>query len=275
MADVFNRAAKSAGYGGWETSPQHFRRSCASYVASMPESGEQDLRRQFGWSLFSSAPGHYIAKFGPSTDINIGRGYGVDPDGVDELPPLGPIVCERCNEYTVRHFDECIHCGLNIDDEQQQLPTTGEISHPDQGEMDLNDMVIDGEVTAAELRALQKLEPHIKTERDVFEDLDKLIAVAERLKEHEETTANALLGVTGLLASGTRRVISWLKDAHCGMTVSPGFDGYPPTGRDVAGIATGTLLTMLVATPIYLSTATGQAAIGGDGGAIAATTASN
>jgi integrase len=235
LAAVFRRAAEKVGIDESRASPQNCRRSCASYAASVAGMSEQDLRDQFGWSRFSTAPHHYIRRFGPGRTQNLAEGYGMSIENIDELDPIAPIRCERCHKFTTRHLDNCLWCQLSIDEDQQTLPTA--VEKPGIGDMDLNDKVLHQHVTADELKTLKKLEPHIKSEPEIFDTLPELITAAERLEEDQEQTVNSVAGLIGLVTESWSALKGWALDKHSGMSISPYFEDYPLRGEKRVGFA--------------------------------------
>lgn len=231
LSDVFDRAGENAGIRK-PTPPQNFRRSCASFCAAQSESDEEQLRVRFGWERFSTAPYHYIAKFGEEQMKKTAKVYGYDIKG-DREENVSEVHCEQCGQLTTRGFGNCIWCSHNIDPEQQTIPT--EVTHPEGHDKDLSTRVIDGEVSVDELKALRKMEPHIKGEEEIFDRLDDMIRLAEGMESDEKTAS--YVSVFAFVGGGIKQLASWLREKHDSMAISSEFAHYPMQGRRLATFA--------------------------------------
>jgi len=278
LAQRFTSAGEAAEING-DYSPQGFRRSAASNLAKRPYINERDLRHRFSWSRGSSAPEHYIQEFGQATQVNVVRCRGravENMDEIQEMPDIDTIPCPNCADYTTRGLDQCIHCDHNLEEEQLTIDNT--VRDPRAaGERTLAQKLLDGDITADELRTIRKLEPHIKTKTDLFEELDDLIHKAQKLEEsREETggTVGAATGPTGVMAMLSEKVSEALtiqsKKVHAALSIDPEWQHYPPSKPRLAGIVLGWALILAVAIPIWLQNDIAQAAMAGEPTAIGA-----
>lgn len=257
-------------------SGQHLRRSAASVLAGQPHISERDLRQRFSWSPRSNAPEHYIAANSAATQVNVAMCRGRDVDGIEESPDTAPVLCPSCGDWTTRGLDACIWCTHNLDEEQSTFQETMQDPR-DAGEKDLAQMLLDGDVTASDLRTLRKLEGPIKTERDLFDELDDLIVKAEALEDAQDSSGDSvssLLGVTGLVgwtsATIGEAAQRWTSTKHAAMTIHPGLEDYPPSPRRAAGVLLGWLAILVVAVPLLVSNGVVQDAVGGEPTAVLA-----
>jgi site-specific recombinase XerD len=238
MAERFRVAADAAGVTK-DASAQHFRRSAASILARQPHISERDLRIRFSWSPNSDAPEHYIAAFCEATQKSVARCRGREVESIDESPDSAPVACPRCGDWTTRGMDECNSCSHNLDSEQR----TFEEPMPDPqtaGEKDLPEMILDGDVTADELRTLEKLETVVKTTPDLFQQLDGYIEKAEALeaaRDQSPSPVSAALGFPALVGRASSRLSRWARAKHAVFKSHSQFDDYPPTGRSAVGLA--------------------------------------
>lgn len=85
------------------------RKSSASYLARNNVS-QNHLERHHGWVKNSSEARRYIAVFADDTAREIARAHGVDVSE-DEMSPIGPIECPRCQRETPRDKVQCMWCG--------------------------------------------------------------------------------------------------------------------------------------------------------------------
>lgn len=220
--------------------PAHLRRSRASVLASRPTISEQDLRVHGGWSFNSAAPRHYIADFSKETAKNIALADGADIEGFDERDPIAPIECAECGRYTTRHLDECLTCNSELPDVDDEMETIA--YNPDEGNADLLDLILGGEIDADDLRALQKMEPVLRNRPDIFDDLDEMITLAERYNDDEDGAAPATMQTTPVGAATTVSKLAGkavaktvaLKDSA--MRLSPDYSNYPPSPQLAAGL---------------------------------------
>ncbi len=241
MASVFRRAGSKAEIEKTH-SPQHFRRSAASFAASKPTIGERELREQFGWSPFSTAPEHYITAFSTRVSIHFAEAYGHEIEDLDG-EKLAPIECASCEEWTTRHFDSCIWCSHEIDEELRDIQHV--VTDPDAPDKDLLEMLVDGDITADDLRSVQKLDGVIQTEPEFFDRLEKLIMLAEGYENEQETLAKAILGPLGLGAAYSQLATSWARAKDRILRASPEFEQYPPD-RATAGKIVGSWAVLLM-----------------------------
>ncbi|MFC6722389.1 MULTISPECIES: tyrosine-type recombinase/integrase [Halobacteriales] len=252
LSSVFERAADNAGVGK-PTSPQGFRRSCASFHARQPSADEEMLRDRFGWSRLSSAPYHYIARFSEARAVKTAKAQGHEIDEEEEDDPVAPVRCESCNEWTTRGYEHCIWCSHPVGEEVQTISES--IEHPHKDGADLLEMIMEGEVTAEDLRSAKTLEPIIKTRADFWMDIDELITLAERYQDDDNETASAF-GIGGVVAWMTRyasRVMKrWVRLQDSILRLHPAMQ-YPPNRRTAAGIGVGWLVIVTLSTAILLS----------------------
>lgn len=238
--------------------PRHMRRSAASVMASRPNISERDLRKRFGWSRNSEAPEHYIAAMDDPTEVSVAQAYGHDIEDKEAPPPIAPITCAHCEKWTVRKLDQCIWCSHEIDEDLQEMEHV--VTNPLSSEKDLLDMIIDGDVDADDLRSLKKLKPVVRSRPDLFDELDKLIHLAEGYEDEESDSVNLVTGPVSLgahlsqLASRTAK--KWTRAKHLAFSLHPSFSHYPPdkktAGKLVAGFAMIIgMYAMLIMSGIY------------------------
>lgn len=176
--EVFSDAADRLGFTKPVT-PQNFRRSRASVLASKPSMNQVDLENHFGWKRGSDSAAHYISAFAGETGKHVAMadGHPVDKDDKDDA--IAPVKCLDCGEYTPRHRDECLWCPTPVEaslGEQESLE-----HYTEDGDADLLEMVMDGEVAADDLRAVKRLESVIRREPEkLFGRVDELIELTER-----------------------------------------------------------------------------------------------
>lgn len=85
------------------------RKSSASYLARQNVS-QHHLERHHGWVKNSSEARRYIAVFSEDTAREVARAHGVDV-AEDEMSPIGPVECPRCQKETPRDEAQCMWCG--------------------------------------------------------------------------------------------------------------------------------------------------------------------
>ncbi|WP_436903568.1 tyrosine-type recombinase/integrase [Halovenus halobia] len=85
------------------------RKSSASYLARKNVS-QQHLEKHHGWVENSDEARRYIAVFADDTAREIAKAHGVDVTE-DEIDPIGPIECPRCQRETPRDEVQCMWCG--------------------------------------------------------------------------------------------------------------------------------------------------------------------
>lgn len=83
------------------------RKSSASYLARKNVS---QLERHHGWVRNSDEARRYIAVFSDDTAREVARAHGVDVSE-DEMDPIGPVECPRCQRETPRDKIQCMWCG--------------------------------------------------------------------------------------------------------------------------------------------------------------------
>jgi hypothetical protein len=154
---------------------QHCRRSRASDLAAKTYISQKDLEQRFGWKSESDAPRHYIVKFDDTSEEHIAAADGADVDPEADTTNIAPVRCEGCGKWTERHLDECIWCLAPVPADATDLQATPAIVD----EANLLDLIVNGEITAADLKALRKLEPVIRQRSDLFERLNAYIRHAE------------------------------------------------------------------------------------------------
>jgi len=185
-------------------SPQHFRRSSATCVAERPYASERLLGKRYGWSWYSDTPEHYIQTMDEAVEDNVSRVYGHDVEAVEEPPELAPVICPGCEEWTMRGLDSCIWRSHDIDEEIAEIQHT--VSHSVKPNKDLLDLIMEGEITADDIRSLRKLEPVIRSRPEVLDELEKLTQLAEGYEqERDGTSAKIVNGVGLLFAWGTAK----------------------------------------------------------------------
>lgn len=243
LSDVFDRAADRAGISKPNT-PQHFRRSSASFFAKRTATDERHLRDRFGWSKLSDAPEHYIARFSEAQALKTAKIQGHEIDEEEDEQPVSPVHCESCEGWTTRGFEYCIWCRHPIGEEVQTL--TESIEHPHKDGADLLEMIMNGEVDAEDLRAAKTLEPVIKTRAGFWEDMDDLIKLAEQYQDEEDQSPVAA-GPGGVIAWASawisRAVTRWAAIRDSVFRLHPEIE-YPPDRRTAAKILTAQALVL-------------------------------
>jgi len=257
IAERFRVAGERAGLEK-DHSAQHLRRSSASILAGQPHISERDLRKRFSWAKGSLAPEHYIAAFSTDTQVSVARCRGRDVEGIEEKPDTASVPCTQCGRWTMRGVEECVWCSHNIDPDQQTFQPT--MADPrTAGKKSLKEMILDGEVTHDELKTLQKLEHEIKTNQDLFDELDQLMAKAKALEDDSNWSGRvgSALGIPGAVAwasataGGIAKRTAEVK--HAALSLHPGFEDYPPKGPRLAKVVavqtlwTATFVGMLAA----------------------------
>jgi len=278
MATRFTVAGDRADIQG-DYSPQGLRRSAASNLAKQPYINERDLRHRFSWSYGSDAPEHYIREFGEATAVNVARCRGravENMDGLNEMPDVDTIPCPHCGDYTTRGLDECIWCEHNLEEEQLTIDRTMRDPRA-AGERTIAEKLLDGDISSEELRTLRKLETHIKTNHDLFEDLDDLIVKAEALEESRDDTGDTVSGVTGpagALAAVSDKISSaasiYSQKKHAALSIDPTWSRYPPSKPRLAGILLGWTVILGIAIPVWVQNEIAQTAMSGDPTAVTA-----
>jgi len=162
--------------------PEHFRKSRASVLANSHWVTQRDLEKHFGWVRSSRVAAHYIAVFESKSRKHIAKADGADVDLDDEMEPIIPVWCESCNHQTPRHRETCLWCGADTLADLNRSPRIESSPVADGDETGLLDLIVDGEVDADALRALDRLEPVIRRRDDLFDRLDSYIAHAEKLE---------------------------------------------------------------------------------------------
>ena len=255
FGERFRAAGDAAGIGK-ETSGQHFRRSSASIMARQAEIGERDLRMIYDWSYFSSSPEHYIAAHSEGVLVNVAMARDHEVKDVEEDPEVSPIPCEQCLDWTMRGVNECVHCGYNLDVEQETLGTRP-IEHPEADDMRIHEKVIKGHVTADDLESVEKVQSDIRAMgQKFFDQLSDLKRHAEAAQNNGMKTYGGLAGFAGAVVGAgmgatERAAAAWARAKHEGMKRSPEFAYYPemPVHRQVGlGVGLGLLLTVALGT---------------------------
>jgi len=85
------------------------RKSSASYLARNNVS-QHHLERHHGWVENSDEARRYIVVFAEDTAREVARAHGVDVSE-DEIDPIGPVECPRCQRETPRDKVQCMWCG--------------------------------------------------------------------------------------------------------------------------------------------------------------------
>lgn len=91
------------------------RKSSASYLARKNVS-QKHLERHHGWVENSDEARRYINVFSEDTAREVARAHGVDV-GEDEMAPIGPVECPRCQNETPRDKPQCMWCGQALSQE--------------------------------------------------------------------------------------------------------------------------------------------------------------
>jgi hypothetical protein len=91
------------------------RKSSASYLARKNVS-QHHLERHHGWVENSRQARRYIAVFAEDTAREVARAHGVDVSE-DEMDPIGPVECPRCQRETPRDEVQCMWCGQALSQE--------------------------------------------------------------------------------------------------------------------------------------------------------------
>jgi len=85
------------------------RKSSASYLARKNVS-QKHLENHHGWVENSDEARRYIAVFAEDTDREVAKAHGIDVSE-EELEPIGPVDCPRCQRETPRDKLQCMWCG--------------------------------------------------------------------------------------------------------------------------------------------------------------------
>jgi len=271
FSGVFRNAGKEADIET-DYSPLHFRRSRASILASRPAINEQDLRNHFGWSWTSEKPRNYIATFGGETGKHVANADGASINWEDPTP-IAPVTCPSCDQQTTRQFEDCIHCN-------SALPATDELDEriveaPGVSDVDLLDLIMDGDVTGDTIRELRKVEGVLRTRPGVLDDLDELEKLADRYHADDDDNGGvqAVFGPAGVgvnvskAASGA--AAKWGRAKHAALKLHPGLENYPPSPKRGAGIVAGQLAIVAAAVVTLWATGALEALIVGDVFAVA------
>jgi len=226
---------------------------------------------RFSWARTSDAPWHYISAHSNSTNAKVLASRGQEVEDLHDEPETAPILCPDCGEWAMRGLSECVACDVALDPEQTVLEQRACESPQKAGEKSLAEMVLDGDITAADLRTLRRLETPIKTEHDLFKNLDELIVKAEALEDamdQQGKDVSSLLGVTGLVgwtsATVGEAAKRWTSTKHAAMTIHPGLEDYPPSRPRLAGVLLGWLAILSVAIPLLLSNSIFQDVVAGE-----------
>jgi hypothetical protein len=173
----------------------------------------------------------------------------------------------------MRGLSECVQCTVALDPEQTTWERRTCEDPRKVGEKSLAEMVLAGDVTADDLRTIRRLETPIKTEHDLFKDLDDLILKAEALEDavdQQGDSVSSLLGVGGLLghlsSAATALGEKWLRRTHAALTVHPGYEEYPVKGPRLVGLVASWVVLLAttvatLATTGLLATITSDAAM--------------
>lgn len=158
--------------------PEHYRASRASVLASATHVTQRDLEWHFGWVPGSRVAAHYIAEFASKSRKHIALADGADVTLEDEHNPIIPVACDQCGHLTPRHRETCFWCPAEV---TASVGRTNIVPPVQQDGSDLLDLITDEEITADDLRALQKLESIIRQRDDLFDRLPEYIEMTERL----------------------------------------------------------------------------------------------
>ena len=254
-------------------SAQHLRRSAASILAGQPHISERDLRYRFDWAPSSPAPEHYIAAFSESTQVNVARCRGREVENINESPDTAPVPCGRCGQWTLRGLDECVWCHLNRDDEQLTL-NQHQMQNPHTAdEMSFEEKILNGVLTADDLRVLKEVKPNVLAGEDVFENIEQQIVRADALEQSRDDGLSAVVdpatAVAYASAAGTGIARRWAQAKHAAMTIHPGLEHYPPSPQRGAGIVAGQLGIVAVTLVTLWATGALEALLAGDVFAVA------
>lgn len=102
----------------------NFRKSSASYLASNGMS-QAHLEEHHGWVRGSDAASRYIAIFGAAAENELARIHGLDVSD-DEVEPIGPVTCPRCDRETPRDQEFCVWCEQALDPKAVETLKTDE-----------------------------------------------------------------------------------------------------------------------------------------------------
>lgn len=112
--DIFNNAAERAEMTPpSKATPTRFRKSSASYLASMNVS-QTHLENRYGWVRGSRHAARYIAVFGDATEREVARAHGLDVSE-GEKNRIAPFECPRCGQKTPREKELCVWCGQALE----------------------------------------------------------------------------------------------------------------------------------------------------------------
>lgn len=165
--------------------PEHFRASRASVLASSRYVTQRDLEYHFGWKRGSRVAAHYIAEFSNASRKHIAMADGANISLEEDSITIVPVVCDSCGRWTPRHHETCLWCPAEtIAELEEATALTGTPSVADEG-AGLLDLIADGEVSADDLRAVDRLEDIIKQREDLWDRLPQYIEMTERMQSND------------------------------------------------------------------------------------------
>lgn len=228
FATRFREAGKRAGIVNKECSGQHFRRSSASIAARKPEIGERDLREYYDWSRYSDSPEHYISSHSEKVLINFGLARGHEVANAEDHADTSPVPCKRCQNWTLRGINNCVHCNYDISDEQANLDDLGrEMSNPYASDISLHEKVLNGDVTADDLESVQKVQSDIEGMGEKFfrqlEDLKQRAKALEGMNIYSGVEGVVAVGLGHAVEAGNRSVEAWVRLKQKAMRIHPDY----------------------------------------------------
>lgn len=136
-------------------------------------------------------------------------------------------------------------------------------------------MVISGEATADDLRGIKKLEPIIKTRKGFWDNIDKLIQLAEGYEEDDKTAS--VFGPTGVIAwigdATSRTMRRWVRLQDVLLRIHPD-NQYPPNRERAAKMGLSWVVMTAASLAALVTIGFGDAVLAGDplavGGALLA-----
>jgi len=147
----------------------------------------------------------------------------------------------------------------SIDDAAREMAS---VPHPEAGEKDLLGMLLDGDVTVRDLKAVRKLESVIKTRNRFWERLDDIIEKVEQMQSTDDDTDDAgdtvpsAPGLSAAVAWGSFRASSaaahWARIKHRVLSAHPRYEHYPPSPDRLAAGGVAIAVWLLFMTTVIL-----------------------
>lgn len=111
--EAFQRAADNAGVTK-EVTPTNFRKSNTRWLLTLGMSTPRIEDRQ-GRVRGSKHTARYQARFGAESNEKVyARLHGIEVDGEEDAPEVGPVECPRCHRDTPREEDFCMWCHFAL-----------------------------------------------------------------------------------------------------------------------------------------------------------------